>query len=69
MAINRLVNHTGKKKHTTKARLADFYVHFFYILRLQKQSVSSHANPHVSERYATVPMYFSSLWDLCARYF
>ena len=29
MAINRLGNHTGKKKHTTEVRLADFCINPF----------------------------------------
>ena len=48
MAINRLANHTGKTKHTTKARLADFYLNPFTFVGYRNNCFFSHtANPYI----------------------
>ena len=56
MAINWLGNHTGKKKHTTEARLADFCLNPFNICRLQKQLFFLPYKCLYFEHYTTVPM-------------
>ena len=60
-AINRLGNHTGKKEHTTSARLADFYLNPFKFVAYRNNCFISHTNPYnYFERYATVPMVIQS---------
>ena len=45
MAINWLGNHTEKKKHTTYARLADFYLNPFTFVGYRNNCFFSHTNP------------------------
>ena len=47
MVINWLANHTGKKKHTTKARLADFYLNPFTFVGYRNNCFFSHTNPYI----------------------
>ena len=48
MAINRLGNHTGKKKHTTlKSRLTDFYLNPFKFVGYRNNCFFSHTNPFI----------------------
>ena len=46
MAINRLGNHTGKKKHNF-SKVSRYLFNSFYIRSLQKQLFLSHTNPYI----------------------
>ena len=56
MAINRLGSHTGKKRHTSSVRLAEFYLNPFTLVGYRNnRSCLSHKSLYF-KRYATVPI-------------
>ena len=58
MAINRLGNHTGKKKHNI-SKVSRFLLKSFFVRRLQKQFFFSHIL--IFWTYVTVPMSYFEL--------
>ena len=56
MAINRLGSHTGKKRHTSSVRLAEFHLNpFTFVGYRNNRSCLSH-NSLYFVRYVTVPI-------------
>ena len=56
MAINRLGSHTGKKRHTSSVRLAEFYLNPFTFVGYGNNSSCLSLKSLYFERYATVPI-------------
>ena len=65
MAINQLGNHTGKNKHTTYARLANFHLNPFTFVGNRNNFVFLPYKSLYFERYATVLIVIFRAWVTC----
>ena len=46
MAVNRLKDHTGGKKHSAKVRYDDFYLNRYIFIGYRNNCYFSHTNPY-----------------------